>query len=659
MTGPNVTTQTVRITGDVTDLNQRLAEGIRQLEAFGRSVNLQSEIAVKAFRDEAAALQQMTASGNASVQNLDRLTLATQRFENQVAATERRTAVGFEGMSRGMLMMARSSDIAGRGMASALAAASNVAFAFGPTGAIVGAVAIGGLALYEVFDRSAAKAKKLQESVDKVIESTDRLKITALSAQLQAELSELQQGRGPIPDTVEGLERLAYMTVGQDFTRAIRERLLRERDLRGAVARAGAAAGWLDQRDAGQDRLDVARKNMEDARSEALQRERELTKAVAEGNLRLVQLVGPQVDALVARAKDAEATVRNLIESPMGVGQMLHLNIGRELAHLHAGDVGFAGDLAKARDQGDFEIAQKAAEKGDKVMNAALKAAGDAVDKSLKDPKIAAALLLLGAPLQVDKGGFTDAQLANLDAMLGAVHRPRFDAEKFEEAFQRRQAALARTASLAPPPGFDPTSHESVSGSKGGIFGFLNQPDPMQHVKKDLAEVRKEFTLLQAAGENAYRGIANATATAMDSMIRVHKISEKAITAALGGPLVKYLQGLAETDFATAASEAARGDWKGAAQDTAAGLLAEAGSALVAGFMGTGGGGSGASSSGGGVGSGQKNAGAMLGRGQNQGGTWTLEVLVTQKSEDGRQLSQTRQKFQRLDDRNQSTRLAL
>jgi hypothetical protein len=675
MTSPSVTPLRVVIEGDASSMNEALAEGTRHLEAFGRSVDATNKIAVQAFRSEAESLQQLAQGSDVSLEAINRLNRVTQQFENQVDQAARRTAVGFESMSRGLMYVASTGNLAGRGMATVVAAASNVAFAFGSEGAMVGALTIGSLALYEFFDKSAARAEKLQKALDKVIDSTDRLKIAALNTEIVGQLQLAQQA---------GADPSQFFAPGQTlYSHTIFGAIAAMRDaqkLPGQAALTGAAEVRAGQAEAAKLQLDQAKKTLEDARSDALTFERELTKAIADGNIRMQMVLNPMLAASLRRAGDARSTLGNLISSPQGVGQLLHLNIGSEMGQLRAGDVGFADALKKESGQGAIEIAQRAANEAEDKLKQALKAVGDVVEKkTLENPFVAS---VLGVPLTKDAAAKYAKQMAESAKLMtvagfggptGLENLTEAQSNALEEALRfavarmpkiKHQLALGEQFTV-------PQSAIADTPTTGGFGDFLQKiyggDDSASGKTKKLAdETTKQLGVVKEAYIATYTAAAGAAEAAMASMIRSHKVSVKEIKKALGEPVADYLRALGIQAEVQAQHDVAEGNISGAILESAAALAAFAGSELVSTLMGAGGGGggSGGGSSGTGSGSGSsdgehRNAGAALGRGRDDGGTWQLEVVIVQKAPDGRELSRVNQQLQRLDDRNQPNRLVI
>jgi hypothetical protein len=659
MTGPNVVAQTVKISGDTTELNARLAEGIRQLEAFGRSVNTQSEVAVRAFREEAAALKQMTQGSAVSLENMERLTAATRQFESQVESSARRTNVGFESMSRGLLGIAHSGDLAGRGMGTVIAAASNVAFAFGPQGALVGAVAIGGLALYEFFDKSAAKAAKLREAIDKVIESVDPRRIAEVGQSISAEVAEVTtriQSRtiNPLHFRLFDLFKLQDLQVQQ------------------------GALDTAENRAREQIKLGEQQKTLVDqlstAREFALKKEGELAKANLAGDA----IAGASLLRIVEQARGAVANadiqLRAFLNSstPFGsIGELLKINVDKELAGLTSEDAKFA---MQERDVAGNDNVGRAQKRFDKNMEAV----SNAIDKKLlENPFVAAAL---GVPLTKDAvakynqqiaesarlmqlAGFggptmldnlTDRQLQGITAtwegVLKRLPKPKRQLG-FGEQFVVPQHIQDEGA------GTNYGGEDVTGGGKGLGLG-------LEDFGKGFDKAIEKFNTLEEAGKAAYNALSRGATNAINQIIETHKLAIGPIKRALGEPIVSFLEALAVRKYAEFVADLFTAPQK-AAGDLAGAAAATAGAITVGEIMGTGGGGRGGSGGGGGGGAGStsdrehRNAGAALGRGRDDGGVTYLDITITQKDMNGREIARLNQQQQRTQDRNQPNRLVL
>lgn len=144
----------LKIVGDNADAQRVIAETIRTVEKMGGSINTQSATAVKAFRAEADAARQLLTQLGASEKQMETLGRTTQRVNAQAAAHISRIGGAARTMAGGFEAMARTGNVAGEASRVVLAQGAELAFMFGPGGAIAGAVAIGGIALWNFFDRA-------------------------------------------------------------------------------------------------------------------------------------------------------------------------------------------------------------------------------------------------------------------------------------------------------------------------------------------------------------------------------------------------------------------------------------------------------------------------------------------------------------------------
>ena len=680
MTGPSVVAQTVKINADTNELNAKLAEGIKHLRLFGQTVDETNKIAVNAFRSEAEELKKLAASGDASLQNMARLSTVTKQFESQIESAAEKTAHGSERMAHGFLYIAETGNLAGRGMATILTSVANLAVGFGPQGALIGAVTLAGLAFYNFFDKSAERAEKLQKAIDKVIDSTDRLKVAAVATELQGQL-QLAQGLTSGTTSLYG---------GQDvYGRTLFGLLAAARDaapgshLAGQAGLAQAGEVRAGQVEAARVRLDEARKRLEDTRSEALEDTRALTKAVADGDLRLQQYLGPVVAAALGRAQSADSALKALVGTQVNAGsiaQMLKLNSTEELAKLAGGDTGFRDELTKAGAQGDIEIAQKAAEKAEKRLDASLKAVGLAIDKkSLEDPFVAA---VLGVPMTKDHIAKYNSQVAESarlmqlagfgggPGMLGDISETQVN--KIFEAWKTATRFAPKVKDrLAPGGQFNvPDAIAALDKDRTGyggedVTGGHGLGIDLTDFTKGFDKAIDKYNALEQAGKAAYNALSRGATNAINQIIETHKLAIGPIKRALGEPIVSFLEALAVRKYAEFVADLFTAPQK-AAGDLAGAAAATAGAITVGEIMGTGGGGRGGSGAGGGGGGAgstsdreHRNAGAALGRGRDDGGVTYLDITITQKDMNGREIARLNQQQQRTQDRNQPNRLVL
>jgi hypothetical protein len=201
---------------------------------------------------------------------------------------------------------------------------------------------------------------------------------------------------------------------------------------------------------------------------------------------------------------------------------------------------------------------------------------------------------------------------------------------------------------------------EDVRGGHGGLGIDLTD------FSKGFDKAIDKFNVLEQAGKSAYNALSRGATNAINQIIETHKLAIGPIKRALGEPIVSFLEALAVRKYAEFVADLFTAPQK-AAGDLAGAAAATAGAITVGEIMGTGGGGRGGSGSGGGGGGGSgstsdrehRNAGAALGRGRDDGGVTYLDITITQKDMNGREIAKLNQQQQRTQDRNQPNRLVL
>ena len=226
----------LKISGDNKEAQRVIAETIRTVEKMGGSINTQSAAAVKAFRAEADAARELLRQVGASERQFESLARTTQRVETAAASHMLRIGGAARTMATGLDNIARSGNLAGEGMRTVMSAGSELAFMFGPAGAIVGAVAITGGAIYNLFERTRkemeATRKKFEDEIAGMVRAANQLGMITKLRDL--ELGDPGLGASPYAPG-------AYV----GGTRDLEGKLAQRRATSGAGAAFGAAGGGI------------------------------------------------------------------------------------------------------------------------------------------------------------------------------------------------------------------------------------------------------------------------------------------------------------------------------------------------------------------------------------------------------------------------------
>jgi hypothetical protein len=200
MSGPKVV---IDILGDEDDAlaalektRGKIKEITSTVEAMGRGMNAHSRMAVDAFRSEAKEAERALTVLRATNDEHAKLKRAIAGVETGIAAAGQKYAMATRQMAFGLESVARSGNLAGEGLKMILVQGSEMALMFGGAGPIVGAVAITGLAIYNIFDRTRkeieATRKKAQEELTRLLKSSSLDVVQQATVDAFAKVGELE-----------------------------------------------------------------------------------------------------------------------------------------------------------------------------------------------------------------------------------------------------------------------------------------------------------------------------------------------------------------------------------------------------------------------------------------------------------------------------------
>jgi hypothetical protein len=164
----------VRITADSTQLRQEMDRDIQALRAFAATANETNSTAVAAVRENIALQKEHQLALKATTQQMQALEMVSQQFEDRVAAAGTRQAISVNAMARGFSILSTSASTSVRSIDAVANAVGQLAFGFGETGFLVGAVTMSGIAIYRIFDELEKKIDEVnQKSIDTVLHAKD------------------------------------------------------------------------------------------------------------------------------------------------------------------------------------------------------------------------------------------------------------------------------------------------------------------------------------------------------------------------------------------------------------------------------------------------------------------------------------------------------
>lgn len=172
MTTPNTLKAT--LTSDVAAAQAGIQRLIKTVEDMGRTVNATSAAGQKAFKAEADSVALLLKEMNASEKQLQQLTNARVAFaqrvksESQAAASAAASMATAHGAAakdvvKGLASIAQEAKVTAGGLKDILSGVGSLAFAMGPTGAFVSAIAIAASSVVGLFQSARDEMEKTQK----------------------------------------------------------------------------------------------------------------------------------------------------------------------------------------------------------------------------------------------------------------------------------------------------------------------------------------------------------------------------------------------------------------------------------------------------------------------------------------------------------------
>lgn len=202
MTTPNTLKAT--LTADVGEAQVSIQRLIKTVEDMGKVVNATSAAGQKAFKAEADEVAHLVRELGASEKQLTRLTSARTAFASRVktesmaaagAARDMATAHGAaaKDVVKGLASIAAEAKVTTGGLKDILSGVGSLAFAFGPTGAFVAAIAIGASSIVGLFTSAREEIEKTQQVfTDKIGEMRKSANADGLRNEAKRIFDELQ-----------------------------------------------------------------------------------------------------------------------------------------------------------------------------------------------------------------------------------------------------------------------------------------------------------------------------------------------------------------------------------------------------------------------------------------------------------------------------------
>jgi hypothetical protein len=196
----------VRITADSTQLRQEMDRDIQALRAFANTANETNGTAVAAVRENIALQREHQLALKATTEQMQQLEAVSQQFESRVEAAGTRQAISVNAMSRGFAILSTSASTSVRSIDQVANAVGQLAFGFGETGYLVGAVTMTGIAIFRIFDELEKKIAEVnQKSIETVLHAKDAATIKGAGATLVGDVRETQRELAEAQAKLNGL----------------------------------------------------------------------------------------------------------------------------------------------------------------------------------------------------------------------------------------------------------------------------------------------------------------------------------------------------------------------------------------------------------------------------------------------------------------------
>lgn len=155
--------------------DQLNAKGRKVMEDYAGNTAKSLDQVTRDFQANGHAIDDSMLKAKYTIESVTKATDALAASSERAAmAMETSMSRATQSATRGLEIMARTGTVTGRSMDQILASVSKMAFGFGSTGLLVGALAIGAAAVYEFFNKARKELEKTQEEFNKRIEEMRR-----------------------------------------------------------------------------------------------------------------------------------------------------------------------------------------------------------------------------------------------------------------------------------------------------------------------------------------------------------------------------------------------------------------------------------------------------------------------------------------------------
>lgn len=349
--------------------------------------------------------------------------------------------------------MARSGKVAGEGLRTIVNQGAQAAFFFGPQGALVGAIAVAGLAIVEIFQRTKKETQDILDQLDAAVAQREgrvrRKQQETIDAERQRLLAEIATLQNVTPNAKTGIDDTAAQRATE--IKKLQEELKKLGTLQGELSRQ-----ITDEQEQALGRLVQSGKatadQLKDAAAQAARLRKEL-EGIPDTPAGRVQRVGIQsrIDALTPKGPSIAASVnKDLQEAERAAEEFLRKRaaIQKEIAELVVQATGdMADDIALELDRFEQRLREAGINESEIASLVALKKAALAAKKGIEDVLKAKEKLDVGTGPRERTGGPEDTDAARRDReRVEAERQRRIEAARYADEVARAAFAAADLA---------------------------------------------------------------------------------------------------------------------------------------------------------------------------------------------------------------------
>lgn len=649
----------VEVIADLSTMKKEFKAGTEEFNRWAQNIKAGNATAMKAFRETGEELRQLGKDARVSSEDMDRLNGIIQRVENAADRAGTRSANAFERGARGLSIMADQGRITERSLNSLIASGADLAFAFGPEGALISGVLMVTAAIVANIETTEQRmedvTRKFNERVSDILLNDSPVEAAraagrAYVAELQA-IDKLKSDSARAASTgIDWGRPLADLRVHGFFGQGGSDQdAVMSSALDVDASRKGERV--LSQVHAHDAEITQAKDDEKQARQELTQWHEKVTQLRDEGKTAELRVAMGERDRLQETVNGLRQHVHGLEQDRINTANRLaqdsSLTAAQRYALAHPDKPRELTDFSDEDRRSDAAASSAAAGRRIQQMERGNQRADELRRQDAAALQRANALLI-----QMEDSATQHEALSEGQREAAEKARARAAYDRRVSEIQTLQVTEAMKTQLL----VAAARERDAAVAAMERTAYDRQQNALLKHMTDMLKVNDAAVKAQVRAEQEKeRMLTNILASSGEALVRGHgDLAHRIMQAALE-PEVKYLEAMAMKHYALAAKDAMTGNIVGAAQQTAGATALMAGAALLGSIAGAGGGGAGGSGGGGGGMSSASHMGASSSSGTQQ--TLIAHVIVEHQAEDGRVISRQRQQFQRLDDRNVSTRI--